>query len=88
MFVEYEWAGQTRIRATSLLEGGFRGKTFVLLNVGDISPQVVSNFGEQEASAQNTRVPPSRGVSSASFSHVFFARSSLSHVEIREILPV
>ena len=51
MFVEYEWAGQTRIRATSLLEGGFRGKTFILLNVGNISPQVVSNFGEQEASA-------------------------------------
>ena len=25
MFEEYEWAGQTRIRATSLLEGGFRG---------------------------------------------------------------
>lgn len=25
MFEEYEWAGQTRIRATSLLEGGFKG---------------------------------------------------------------
>lgn len=25
VFEEYEWAGQTRIRATSLLEGGFRG---------------------------------------------------------------
>lgn len=25
-FEEYEWCGQKRIRATSLLEGGFRGK--------------------------------------------------------------
>ena len=25
VFEEYEWAGQTRIRATSLLEGGFKG---------------------------------------------------------------
>lgn len=25
VFEEYEWAGQTRIRATTLLEGGFRG---------------------------------------------------------------
>ena len=25
-FVEYEWAGQTRIRATSLMEGGFGGE--------------------------------------------------------------
>lgn len=24
-FEEYEWAGQKRIRATALLEGGFRG---------------------------------------------------------------
>lgn len=28
VFVEYEWAGQTRIRATSLLEGGFRASGF------------------------------------------------------------
>lgn len=26
-FEEYEWAGQKRIRATALLEGGFRGTT-------------------------------------------------------------
>lgn len=25
-FEEYEWCGQKRIRATTLLEGGFRGK--------------------------------------------------------------
>jgi len=25
-FEEYEWAGQKRIRATALLEGGFRGR--------------------------------------------------------------
>ena len=25
-FEEYEWAGQTRVRATSMLEGGFSGK--------------------------------------------------------------
>ena len=25
VFMEYEWAGQTRIRATSLLEGGYAG---------------------------------------------------------------
>ena len=24
-FMEYEWAGQTRIRATALMEGGFKG---------------------------------------------------------------
>lgn len=28
VFEEYEWAGQTRIRATSLLEGGFRASGF------------------------------------------------------------
>ena len=53
-----------------------------------MSLQVVSNFGVQEASAQNTRVPPSRGVSSASLSRVYFALSSFSHAEISEILPV
>ncbi|KAL8178812.1 UNVERIFIED_CONTAM: hypothetical protein K2H54_056639 [Gekko kuhli] len=26
-FEEYEWCGQKRIRATTLLEGGFRGKS-------------------------------------------------------------
>lgn len=40
-FEEYEWAGQKRIRATALLEGGFRGKNtrthFVLYNTGFIS---------------------------------------------------
>lgn len=25
-FEEYEWCGQKRVRATTLLEGGFRGK--------------------------------------------------------------
>ena len=30
VFEEYEWAGQTRIRATTLLEGGFRGSMFFL----------------------------------------------------------
>ncbi|XP_030219327.1 E3 ubiquitin-protein ligase RNF220a isoform X3 [Gadus morhua] len=29
-FEEYEWAGQKRIRATALLEGGFRGTGFVV----------------------------------------------------------
>uniref|UniRef100_A0A8C8YPP6 E3 ubiquitin-protein ligase RNF220 n=1 Tax=Prolemur simus TaxID=1328070 RepID=A0A8C8YPP6_PROSS len=29
-FEEYEWCGQKRIRATSLLEGGFRGSGFVM----------------------------------------------------------
>ncbi|MBN3302319.1 RN220 ligase, partial [Amia calva] len=28
-FEEYEWCGQKRVRATSLLEGGFRGSGFV-----------------------------------------------------------
>lgn len=34
-FEEYEWAGQKRIRATALLEGGFRGMhtQFVLYTV-------------------------------------------------------
>ena len=27
-FEEYEWCGQKRVRATSLLEGGFRGRLF------------------------------------------------------------
>lgn len=26
-FEEYEWCGQKRVRATTLLEGGFRGKS-------------------------------------------------------------
>lgn len=29
-FEEYEWAGQKRIRATALLEGGFRGTNTVI----------------------------------------------------------
>nr|AAI57776.1 Unknown (protein for MGC:184719) [Xenopus tropicalis] len=29
-FEEYEWCGQKRIRATTLLEGGFRGSGFVM----------------------------------------------------------
>lgn len=28
-FEEYEWCGQKRVRATTLLEGGFRGKCFL-----------------------------------------------------------
>nr|XP_015210809.1 PREDICTED: E3 ubiquitin-protein ligase RNF220 isoform X4 [Lepisosteus oculatus] len=31
-FEEYEWCGQKRVRATSLLEGGFRGSGFVTCN--------------------------------------------------------
>lgn len=35
VFEEYEWAGQTRIRATTLLEGGFRGNScFFLVEQG------------------------------------------------------
>lgn len=30
-FEEYEWCGQKRVRATTLLEGGFRGKQFLAL---------------------------------------------------------
>lgn len=30
-FEEYEWCGQKRVRATTLLEGGFRGKHFLAL---------------------------------------------------------
>lgn len=33
-FEEYEWAGQKRIRATALLEGGFRGKHTHTLAIG------------------------------------------------------
>uniref|UniRef100_A0A665WUH5 E3 ubiquitin-protein ligase RNF220 n=1 Tax=Echeneis naucrates TaxID=173247 RepID=A0A665WUH5_ECHNA len=32
-FEEYEWAGQKRIRATALLEGGFRGTGFATCNI-------------------------------------------------------
>ncbi|XP_043941279.1 E3 ubiquitin-protein ligase RNF220 isoform X3 [Protopterus annectens] len=31
-FEEYEWCGQKRIRATTLLEGGFRGSGFIMCN--------------------------------------------------------
>ncbi|XP_044522203.1 E3 ubiquitin-protein ligase RNF220-like [Gracilinanus agilis] len=31
-FEEYEWCGQKRIRATTLLEGGFRGSGFIVCN--------------------------------------------------------
>jgi hypothetical protein len=30
MYEEYEWAGQRRIRATSLLVGGFAGEYYAL----------------------------------------------------------
>ncbi|XP_026521527.1 E3 ubiquitin-protein ligase RNF220 isoform X2 [Pseudonaja textilis] len=36
-FEEYEWCGQKRIRATTLLEGGFRGSGFVMCS-GKESP--------------------------------------------------
>lgn len=36
-FEEYEWAGQKRIRATALLEGGFRGK-HTQTHTGDVWP--------------------------------------------------
>lgn len=44
-FEEYEWAGQKRIRATALLEGGFRGKHthVVLYNTGFISHRFLTD---------------------------------------------
>lgn len=36
-FEEYEWCGQKRIRATTLLEGGFRGKRRIVRGGGDLS---------------------------------------------------
>lgn len=36
VFEEYEWAGQTRIRATTLLEGGFRGNNHSSLHCKDL----------------------------------------------------
>lgn len=35
-FEEYEWCGQKRIRATTLLEGGFRGKRGVVGDCWDV----------------------------------------------------
>ena len=37
-YEEYTWAGQTRIRATTMLEGGFAGWLFILANM---MPQAV-----------------------------------------------
>ncbi|XP_026170335.1 E3 ubiquitin-protein ligase RNF220a isoform X6 [Mastacembelus armatus] len=36
-FEEYEWAGQKRIRATALLEGGFRGTGFATCSIKESS---------------------------------------------------
>ena len=37
-YEEHTWAGQTRIRATTMLEGGFAGWLFILANM---MPQAV-----------------------------------------------
>ena len=34
-FETYTWAGQTRVRATSLVEGGLRGAGFLTIARGD-----------------------------------------------------
>ena len=44
-FETYTWAGQTRIRATSLVEGGLRGAGFMTITSADEDLELVSFFG-------------------------------------------
>jgi hypothetical protein len=41
-FETYTWAGQTRVRATSLVEGGLRGAGFMTITRGDEDGELVS----------------------------------------------
>ena len=40
-FETYTWAGQTRVRATSLVEGGLRGAGFLTITRGDEDAELV-----------------------------------------------
>ncbi len=40
-FETYTWAGQTRVRATSLVEGGLRGAGFMTITRGDEEGELV-----------------------------------------------
>ncbi len=42
-FETYTWAGQTRVRATSLVEGGLRGAGFMTITRGDEEGELVRN---------------------------------------------
>jgi E3 ubiquitin-protein ligase RNF220 len=44
-FETYTWAGQTRVRATSLVEGGLRGAGFLTITRGDEDAELVNNSG-------------------------------------------
>ena len=43
-FETYTWAGQTRVRATSLVEGGLRGAGFMTITRGDEEGELVRNL--------------------------------------------
>lgn len=59
-FEEYEWCGQKRIRATTLLEGGFRGTSSGHVGSGQASAGYPS-VGGREARAGGWSSAPPRG---------------------------
>ncbi len=61
-FETYTWAGQTRVRATSLIEGGLRGAGFVSITQGNEDEELdIENDGDDYGSAQygeEDAIPP------------------------------
>ncbi|GFS18893.1 E3 ubiquitin-protein ligase RNF220, partial [Elysia marginata] len=60
-FEEYEWAGQTRVRATSMLEGGFSGSGFQTSKKGsdedaelNVDGDDTEEYGKPQSSGQST----------------------------------
>ncbi|TRY64308.1 hypothetical protein TCAL_01853 [Tigriopus californicus] len=54
-FEEYEWAGQTRVRATSLIQGGLRGAGFLTITHADEDMELdVENVERSYGTAQFT----------------------------------
>ncbi|KAM7338990.1 hypothetical protein ACRRTK_002474 [Alexandromys fortis] len=56
-FEEYEWCGQKRIRATTLLEGGFRGSGFVMCS-GKENPDSDADLDVDGDDTLDTRITP------------------------------
>ncbi|EGV94615.1 RING finger protein 220 [Cricetulus griseus] len=66
-FEEYEWCGQKRIRATTLLEGGFRGSGFVMCSGKenpdsdadlDVDGDDTLEYGKPHGGPPSTRITP------------------------------
>ncbi|MGH0131171.1 UNVERIFIED_CONTAM: hypothetical protein FKN15_028270 [Acipenser sinensis] len=66
-FEEYEWCGQKRVRATSLLEGGFRGTGFVTCSTKenhdsdadlDVDGDDTLEYGKAHGGTPSTRITP------------------------------